>query len=351
MNTCGTFGTHHGRLGNQIFQMALLHAVRERHGYDFYLPPHGEALWECFDLDIPCAGPEPTHEFHEEHGSCNYDPRVFDQPDATAYRGYFQSYRYLEDCKSSLVRSLRFKSDHRARSEAMLYAYRRRYRRPLVSLHVRRTEYLLSEDKWGNLAKDGYYERAMALVGDDVTYLVFSDDLEWCRNYFDIEVVEFPEVDDYTTLCLMTGCDVNIIANSSFSWWGAYLNPNTEVIAPRRWWRALEPPNDRQDDIVPPGWRTIPTFGATDGAPMNQPVRNPKIEINQVEDGYVVYDENRDRVHYLNHTAVLVLELCNGEHSPEDIVAILQRTYELPEPPDEEVTACLRQLRREGMIR
>ena len=130
----------------------------------------------------------------------------------------------------------------------------------------------------------------------------------------------------------------------------AYLNPNTEVIAPRRWWRALEPPNDRQDDIVPPGWRTIPTFGATDGAPTNQPVRNPKIEINQVEDGYVVYDENRDRVHYLNHTAVLVLELCNGEHSPEDIVAILQRTYELPEPPDEEVTACLRQLRREGMV-
>ena len=60
----------------------------------------------------------------------------------------------------------------------------------------------------------------------------------------------------------MAGCDVNIVANSSFSWWGAYLNPASDVYAPSRWFGpAMGPPNDRQDDIVPPSWRTIPVFG------------------------------------------------------------------------------------------
>jgi hypothetical protein len=62
---------------------------------------------------------------------------------------------------------------------------------------------------------------------------------------------------------MMTGCDVNVVANSSFSWWGAYLNPTAEVYAPSRWFGLqMEPPNDRQDDILPPQWRTIPVYGA-----------------------------------------------------------------------------------------
>jgi hypothetical protein len=59
----------------------------------------------------------------------------------------------------------------------------------------------------------------------------------------------------------MAGCDVNVIANSSYSWWGAYLNPAAEVYAPSRWFGpAMPPPNDRQNDIVPPSWRRIPVF-------------------------------------------------------------------------------------------
>jgi hypothetical protein len=144
----------------------------------------------------------------------------------------------------------------------MLFAYRRRYRKPLVSLHVRRGDYVQpdSED-WGNLAADGYYERAVRAIGDDVTYLVFSDDLAWCRRSLGLERMEFVDVDHCTALCLMTGCEVNVVANSSFSWWGAYLNPRREVYAPSRWFgRAMPPPNDVQNDIVPPAWRTIPAF-------------------------------------------------------------------------------------------
>jgi Glycosyl transferase family 11 len=267
MITIGNFGQRFGRLGNQLFQLGLLFAVSQRCGYRFGLPHDGEALWDCFDLDIASTGPPPCRRFDETQGSCNFDRRVFEQPDGTSYHGYFQSYRYLEDCKPELVRLLRFNPGYRARSEVTLFAYRRRYRRPLVSLHIRRGDYVQPqvEGEWGNLLRDGYYQRAIEAIGDDVTYLVFSDDVPWCRHNLEIERVEFADFDQHTSLCLMAGCDVNVVANSSFSWWGAYLNPSAEVYAPSRWWRALAPPNDRQDDIVPPAWRTIASFGAGTG--------------------------------------------------------------------------------------
>jgi hypothetical protein len=74
------------------------------------------------------------------------------------------------------------------------------------------------------------------------------------------------------------------------------------------------------------------------------------VEINQVADGYVVYHPARDRVHYLNQTATIVLELCNGKNDAAKIASLLQMAYELPELPLEEVTGCLVQLRAEGLI-
>jgi Glycosyl transferase family 11 len=263
MNTA-TFSEAFGRLGNQLFQLGLLFAIRERRGHEFYLPHAGESLWVCFDVDVPSAGPECRREFCEVNGTGNYDARVFEQPDGTSFHGFFQSYRYLESCRDDLVRFLRFNSDQRAWSQALLFAYRRRHSRPLVSLHVRRGDYVWPgwEDIWGNLAADGYYDRAVAALGDDVTYLVFSDDIAWCRESLELDRAEFVDVDQGTSLAVMAGCDVNVVANSSFSWWGAYLNPASDVYAPSRWFGpAMTPPNDRQDDIVLPTWRTIPVFG------------------------------------------------------------------------------------------
>ncbi|MGD9996431.1 MAG: alpha-1,2-fucosyltransferase [Ilumatobacteraceae bacterium] len=260
MITNATFGDVHGRLGNQLFQLGLLFAIRERSGYDFFLPRDGAALWDCFDLDVPAAGPPCQRRFDEEHGSCNFDPRVFEQPDGTAFHGYFQSHRYVDECRDELARFLRFRPDHRAYGEALLFAFRRRHGRPLVSVHVRRQDYANEfEDHWGNLARDGYYHRAVEAIGEGVTYLVFSDDLAWCRASLDLGPAEFVDVDTETSLYLMSRCDVNVIANSSFSWWGAYLNPDADVYAPSRWFGpAMPPPNDRQDDVVPPGWMLIP---------------------------------------------------------------------------------------------
>ncbi len=74
------------------------------------------------------------------------------------------------------------------------------------------------------------------------------------------------------------------------------------------------------------------------------------IEINEVEDGYVLYQSEKDRVHYLNHSAVLVLESCTGNNSVDDIVEIVQQAFQLTESPEKEVKDCLDSLLKEGLI-
>ena len=80
------------------------------------------------------------------------------------------------------------------------------------------------------------------------------------------------------------------------------------------------------------------------------PVKAADLEVNVTDDGYVVYHAARERVHYLNHTAVLVLELCTGENDAGEIVRILQQAYELPAPPAQEVEECIDLLRTEGLV-
>lgn len=74
------------------------------------------------------------------------------------------------------------------------------------------------------------------------------------------------------------------------------------------------------------------------------------IEINKVADGYIVYHPERDRVHYLNHTAVLLLEFCNGQVKAEEMPGLLQAAYDLPEAPVDEVAECLQKLFDEGLV-
>jgi coenzyme PQQ synthesis protein D (PqqD) len=76
----------------------------------------------------------------------------------------------------------------------------------------------------------------------------------------------------------------------------------------------------------------------------------PGIQTNEVADGYVVYDPDRERVHYLNNTAVLVLELCTGKIKAADMPHRVQTAYNLPETPVVEVEECLQKLYREGLV-
>ena len=74
------------------------------------------------------------------------------------------------------------------------------------------------------------------------------------------------------------------------------------------------------------------------------------VELNQVANGYVVYQPDRDRVHYLNHTAVLVLEMCNGRDTAGEIPGLFRDAYDLAEVPTDEVGECLTKLLEEGLV-
>lgn len=86
------------------------------------------------------------------------------------------------------------------------------------------------------------------------------------------------------------------------------------------------------------------------GAASANPVKAPDLEIDEAADGYIVYQPDRDRVHYLNRTAALVLELCNGRNAEADLPELLQLAWDLPAPPVEEVAECLKLLSMQGLI-
>lgn len=81
------------------------------------------------------------------------------------------------------------------------------------------------------------------------------------------------------------------------------------------------------------------------------PVRAEGLEINVMHDGVVVYQRDHEKIHYLNHTAGLVLELCDGRHKPADLAAILGTTYGLAQPPHDDVISCLQDLQAKELIR
>jgi hypothetical protein len=84
---------------------------------------------------------------------------------------------------------------------------------------------------------------------------------------------------------------------------------------------------------------------------MAGPVRVEALEVTREEDGFIVHDRDRDRVHYLNHTGVLVLELCDGTRSAAAIARLIQRAYGLDEPPQREVDEVLGRMKDEGLVR
>ena len=126
----------------------------------------------------------------------------------------------------------------------------------MVSVHVRRGDYTKLQDHHP-LCTVEYYEKAMAMFKDH-SFLVFSNDIEWCKENIKGPRVMYSEEESAAKdLQLMASCDHNIIANSSFSWWGAWLNDNQnkKVIAPSNW---FGPTCDHSSkDIVPETWIRI----------------------------------------------------------------------------------------------
>lgn len=129
-----------------------------------------------------------------------------------------------------------------------------------VSLHVRRGDYVSNANahSFHGICSMEYYDRAVNTITTkhpDVALFVFSDDLDWCKANLKYNLpITFVKTDNaHSDMYLMSLCKHNIIANSSFSWWGAWLNAyaNKIVIAPKQW---LADPNVNTKDIIPQSW-------------------------------------------------------------------------------------------------
>ena len=124
-------------------------------------------------------------------------------------------------------------------------------------MHVRRGDYLKFKDTHPPCSVE-YYNQAISSFSESSIFLVISDDIEWCKENFLGDKFYFVEGnEDYIDLYLMSLCKNNIIANSSFSWWAAWLNRNKEkiVIAPEKWFGNEVQYNT--DNLLPSSWETI----------------------------------------------------------------------------------------------
>ncbi len=81
------------------------------------------------------------------------------------------------------------------------------------------------------------------------------------------------------------------------------------------------------------------------------PIRTEGLEINVMHDGVVIYQRDQKKIHYLNHTAGLLLELCDGHHKPAELATIVSKAYGLAEPPHDDIANCLQDLLAKELVR
>lgn len=253
---------YNGRLGNQLFQFAALFGVSKESGNPFILPARNlskrnqtfqngdnKSVWFCLPEIFPKLKSF-IHDFDPGDGSFRgvqersfkHDPEILKSCIGdfnVDLHGYFQSPKYFEEYYDDLLDVLQFKR---------IYQFHRTT--PLVSIHVRRGDYLALTNNHPPCSKD-YYDEAIAHF-DGCKFMVFSDDIPWCKENFPGNEDGFYFSEDDTEgndLMKMRYCDHHIIANSSFSWWGAYLNPNKtkEIIAPKKWFGPSYDYHDTSD--------------------------------------------------------------------------------------------------------
>lgn len=179
------------------------------------------------------------------------------------FKGFYQSERYFRDIADEVRRAFTF--DLRRAGERTREMQRQIDGDPLsVSLHVRRGDYLLPKHyaNVGTVCGLPYYRHAVDEICGRVEgarFYVFSDDPAWARENLPVEAVAYIDwntgEDSWQDMFLMSRCRHHIICNSTFSWWGAWLDPRPDkvVIAPERWFAADEAP-----DIIPEGWVKVP---------------------------------------------------------------------------------------------
>jgi len=218
-----------GGLGNQLFQLAFLEYISKNTGstpcierIDYRLKHSPILYFDCIFSNWKYLFGEMTlltQEFHED----NAIPEDLILTQDTRFIGYFQNYKYIT---SEFISKLTFDT-------SILLKYPDIQNK--VFIHIRGGDYLEPGYSWlHNTTTDKYYQTAITLF-PNTEFIVFTNDIEYVKSkpfLNDYPIIIENEID---TLLLMSKCSGCICANSTFSWWGAYLNQNRQIVLPSKW--------------------------------------------------------------------------------------------------------------------
>ncbi len=284
-----------GGLGNQMFQYAFGYSVCKKLGCNFRLDissfdtyewhPYKLNLYnidenyvsnnEGYRLKIAIDRFNKGDSFELENNSyqiCNsyykeslgiiFDKNVFKRKSGVYFQGYWQTEKYFKNYRTDILRIFTLKGKISNKAE--------QYKSKIincnsVSLHIRRGNYITDKkvSETHGVCEIEYYKRSISFIMKDVKnvhFFIFSNDLDWAKDNFTfINNITFIELEsktlDHEEMYLMSQCQHNIIANSTFSWWGAWLNQNLNkiVIAPKSWF--VDPlRNNNIPDLIPEKW-------------------------------------------------------------------------------------------------
>lgn len=275
----------YGGLGNQMFGYAFCLYMRKqddrRRWWIDAAACHSPGVHNGYELpdvftetDMEIELPEDIHltlekipakhklSIKEQHLSRVQSFDLSEKPLAV-YAGCWQCYAYVEAYADELRNQFKFEEKRlNEKSRLLLESIGNRCS---VSVHIRRGDYMEGNNEWlyGGICTIAYYQAAMRRMEDMLSekpyYLFFSDDPDWVKEHFnlsDSEIIDWNlKEDSWQDLCLMAACRHHIIANSSFSWWGAWLGQHegTIVVAPDVWYNTVKTP-----DLLPPEWIRIP---------------------------------------------------------------------------------------------
>ena len=279
-----------GGLGNQMFQYAYAKALEQK-GHEVKIDIsafetykfHGGYQLDKYNIDLDSSIKDENDKFYKntffykvlrrfgmdfsrriKEKSLLFDKKLLEIDDNSYLDGYFQCEKYFKDIREIILKQFTINQD--------ISNYTKEIKNKIqnfqnsCSLHIRRGDFVNSKNINIHGACDiEYYKKAMKYLEEkvvNINYFIFSDDIEWVKEnlaiqnaiYIDSKEKRIPHEDIY----LMSLCKNNIIANSSFSWWGAWLNQNENkiVIAPKRWF-ADDKLESQSKDIVCDSWVKI----------------------------------------------------------------------------------------------
>lgn len=252
-----------GGLGNQMFQIAATYAVAYRNndtiGLDFdnaLLSGQGHHASKYRDTIFKKITETNLSSFRTFYSEPSFSYKEIPYQEWMILNGYFQSEKYFAELKYHVLSLFNLDKKNDIKIIKFFISQGIEIGKRIVSVHVRRGDYLKVKG-YHPICTLEYYKEAIEKLGD-ANFIFVSDDMDWVRENFSAPNYFYSDFnDELMDMSLMQLCHDNIIANSSFSWWGAYLNPTEDktIIAPKNWFGPAGP-QDTQD-LIPEDWIQI----------------------------------------------------------------------------------------------